>query len=43
MQTAVMLKLINKEIVQTSEVTPDKFNILWIYSVPVELCKQTDH
>jgi hypothetical protein len=36
----VMLKIINKETTETSEVIRDKFNVLGIYSVPVELCKK---
>jgi len=39
MQIVVMLKIINKGTAETSEVIPDKFNVLGIYSVPVELCK----
>jgi len=40
MQIVVMLKIINKETAETSEITPGKFNRLGIYSVPVELCKK---
>lgn len=39
MQIVVMLKITNKETAETSEVIPDKFNVLGIYNVPVELCK----
>jgi hypothetical protein len=40
MQIVVMLKIINKETAETSEVVPDKFYVLGIYSVPVELCEK---
>ena len=36
----VMLKIRNQETAGTAEVIPDKFNVLGIYSVPVELCKK---